>query len=598
MAEFLSPGIFIEERASSVQQIQAVSTSNFATLGWTPRGPENTATLITSLEQFFSTFGGFNKESDLAYAITGFFQNGGARAFVSRVVPDDAEKAVGSVSGFWDFEASNSGDWGNNLRVVIQGNDNYYDEATATYSRFDLIVQEQDLETLDFIDQELFEAVSLDNEDDSSYVIDLVNSQTTGSDLINVDEDSAAGIPSAFDSTEHSNESVGTGDGSQTVFSGSLSNTEVAAGTVNIKVNGTSVATDDGEGNISGAGVLGTVAYDTGDFEITFAAAPAGGSAITADYYEAGASFINVDFASGSNGTPSNIGRAEVSATALVAEKKGIYAFDDIDEFLNMGLADFSGDRDISVDLIAYAEARGDVFVILDCGEGLTPQQAVRYKRNTLNSLSEYAAIYYPRVRVSDELKDNATKVISPVGLIAGVYARTDNDKNVGKSPAGLDDGQLNGILEIERKNSKGERDLLYPAGVNPIREDSFVGRAVWGARTLAITGDFTRINARRLFIFLQKSTFNSTHDLVFENIGSELYSRIRLRMEGFLAVLFEDGYFRGDTPEQAYRVVVDESNNPPAIQNARQVIIDIYISVNEPAEFIRFRFQRQFPEN
>lgn len=599
MAELLSPGIFIEERTSQVQQITSVSTSNFATIGWTPKGPEDEATLITSLEQFFNVFGSFTKYSDLPYGMVGFFQNGGARAFITRVAPDDALEASGSVSGgSWTFNASSRGAWGNNMRVDIAGNGNFYDADTATFSRFDVTVSEESIDGEgDFLAQEFFEAVDLDDEDSSQYIVDVINHEATGSDYV-VAVENGGGVPFQLDSVEVSNESVGTGNGALQDFSGTLAQPKVAGETLQIKINGSIVAEDDGDGLIDGTGVTGTIDYETGVFNVFFVAAPAGGAAITADYYQAGASSVIVNLEGGDDGSPEAISRSQISANSLEIDNKGIFAFDKVDEFLNMGIMDFSDDRVISQDIIAYAERRKDIFVVLDPGAGKTAQQALRYKRRTLGSLSEYAAMYWPRIKIANELKEGAPKIVSQVGHVIGCYARTDIEKNVGKTPAGVDDGQINGIIELEFKTTKGDRDLVYPGALNPLREDAFVGRAVWGGKTLAITGDFTRVNARRLFIFLEKSVFNSTHDLVFENIGSQLYSKIKLRLDGFLGVLFEDGYFRGDTPEQAYRVVVDESNNPPAVANARQVITDVYIAVNEPAEFIRFRFQRQFPES
>lgn len=598
MAELLSPGIFIQERTSLVQQITSVSTSNFATIGWTPKGPVNQATLMTSLEQFFDTFGTFHKDSDLAYGMTGFFQNGGTRAYIVRVIPSDAVKASGSVSGdAWIFEADNEGAWGNLIRVIISGSPNYYNAATATYTRFDVNIATESADGEgDFVVQETFSELDLTDEDSASYIATVINALNTGSDYITVDSSSLGGIPTVFDSTEITNESIGSGNGSTHLFSTTLASTPIAEDTLKISVAGSEVAEDDGNGLISGTGVSGTIDYETGDVAIFFTAAPAGGSAITADYYQSGSASVTIDFTGGSDGTPSAIGRSQISASTLETNNEGIYAFDEVDEFLNMGLLDFSADKTISLDVIAYAERRKDVFVVLDCGESLTSQQALKYKRQNLSSLSEYAAIYWPRIKVSDELKDGVSKIISPVGHIIGCFARTDNDKNVGKTPAGVDDGQLVGIQELEFKTTKGDRDILYPIGVNALREDPNVGRAIWGGKTLAITGDFTRINARRLFIFLEKSTFNSTHDLVFENIGTQLWAKIKLRMEGFLNVLFLDGYFRGDTPESAYFVQVDESNNPPAVVNARQVRVRIGIAVNEPGEFIVFTFERTFP--
>ena len=221
----------------------------------------------------------------------------------------------------------------------------------------------------------------------------------------------------------------------------------------------------------------------------------------------------------------------------------------------------------------------------------------MRYKRNTLGSISDFAAIYWPRIKVADELKNKVTKVISPIGHIAGCWARTDIEQSVGKAPAGVADGQLQGIISLEYSNlTQGDRDILYPASVNALREDIYVGRCIWGAKTLAITGDFTRINARRLFVFLEKSTFGSTQDLVFENLGPQLYTKVKLRMEGFLYTLFVDGVLAGSTPEQAYRVICDSSNNPPAVVAASQLIVDVYVQNFSSAEFVRFRFTRIIP--
>jgi phage tail sheath protein FI len=532
--------------------------------------------------------------------MVGFFQNGGARAYVVRVVANDALNAVGDLSTCFRFTAYSKGAWGNLVRVVVAGNPNYYDAATATYSRFDVSVQEEPTDgSTDFTTKESFEALSLTDEDDPNYILTVMNAANTGSIEVTV-EKLSGGIPASLQSIHVVNESIDTGTGTTQSFTHTLAGPVVALDTLQISVAGTLMAVDDGIGNISavsGTGISGNIDYETGVMNIFFMSAPGSGQAITADYYTAPASSTYADLINGSDGTPSSIGRAQVSASSLAANKQGIYALNSIDEMLNIGLMDWSADKTISIDLITYCRNRKDCVAILDCGRGLNSQAAVRYKRNTLGSISDFAAIYWPRVKVADELKNGVSRIVSPVGFVAGCWARTDIEKNVGKTPAGVQDGQLYGIQELEFKDiHQGDRDILYPASINPLREDVYVGRCLWGGKTLAITGDFTRINARRLFIFLEKSTFGSTHDLVFENIGAQLYSKIKLRMEGFFAVLFEDGYFRGETPQQAYRIVVDESNNPPEIVNARQVIIDIYVAVNEPSEFVRFRFQRQFP--
>jgi hypothetical protein len=94
--------------------------------------------------------------------------------------------------------------------------------------------------------------------------------------------------------------------------------------------------------------------------------------------------------------------------------------------------------------------------------------------------------------------------------------------------------------------------------------------------------------------MFLEKSVFNATGWIVFENNGPGLWSRIKGQLDGFLSNLFNEGLFFGASPTDAYFVVVDETNNDAASIEAGQVIIDIGVAPNRPAEFVRFRFQQK----
>jgi hypothetical protein len=93
MAEFLAPGLFIEEIASPVQVVQSVSTSTVGAVGFTPRGPTDKATLVGSFEEYQKVFGAFTSLSFLPLTMAAFFANGGRRAYIVRVVPSDAVSA-------------------------------------------------------------------------------------------------------------------------------------------------------------------------------------------------------------------------------------------------------------------------------------------------------------------------------------------------------------------------------------------------------------------------------------------------------------------------------------------------------------------------
>jgi phage tail sheath protein FI len=100
MPEYLSPGVYVEETPSGNRPIEGVSTSTAGLVGVTERGPVNVPQLVTSVGEYTRTFGGalpIDEFSDagrahcyLPHAVEGFFLNGGKRAYVTRVLPDDA----------------------------------------------------------------------------------------------------------------------------------------------------------------------------------------------------------------------------------------------------------------------------------------------------------------------------------------------------------------------------------------------------------------------------------------------------------------------------------------------------------------------------
>ena len=123
MAEYLSPGVYVEEYDSSPRSIEGVGTSTAGFVGLAEKGPSIGApALVTSFKSFTKQFGGFLSEFThgeyryLANSVEQFFVNGGTRCFVSRVVPSDA-KAATKTAGILTVEAANEGKWGNRIQI-------------------------------------------------------------------------------------------------------------------------------------------------------------------------------------------------------------------------------------------------------------------------------------------------------------------------------------------------------------------------------------------------------------------------------------------------------------------------------------------------
>jgi phage tail sheath protein FI len=373
---------------------------------------------------------------------------------------------------------------------------------------------------------------------------------------------------------------------------------------------GTILLADDGEGNIVDTGegtavgltldptATNSVNYATGLLSLTwkFSDNPARGPAndITQDFsYSTQPTLASVGIALAGGLDGSALTRSVVSAPALSADNKGLYALNNVEEILNICIPDFETDSLVSGDLIDYCETRKDRFAVVSVPAGLNNNQAVNYKRQTLAKNSSRAAIYYPHIRIIDPLTEN--EVLHPAGgHILGLLARTDETANVSTAPAGTTRGGLAFSVGLEFKMTPAEAGITNQASVNNLVEWPYTGRVVWGARTLQIGGEFPYIQMRRLFIYLEKSVFNSTQQFVFENNGAGLQARVRLTVENFLLGLYSAGYFSGTSPAQAFFVVCDSSNNPPDKIAQGILTCDIGVAPTRPAEFIVFRFQQK----
>src|SRR5215470_4228453 len=75
----------VEVDGRSAPTLQAAETSVAAFIGLTQRGVPNRPVRLTTVAQFQARFGSYLSGGYLAYALEGFFANGGQTAYVSRV---------------------------------------------------------------------------------------------------------------------------------------------------------------------------------------------------------------------------------------------------------------------------------------------------------------------------------------------------------------------------------------------------------------------------------------------------------------------------------------------------------------------------------
>ena len=122
--ETLHPGVYVQEIPSGLRPIEGVSTSNAAFIGKAQMGPVSQAKLVTTVQEFENTYGGYLADSSLAHAVHHFFNNGGKKAYIVRVTGAGAFTADISIKDrkgakTITIRAANPGEWGNKLDIVI-----------------------------------------------------------------------------------------------------------------------------------------------------------------------------------------------------------------------------------------------------------------------------------------------------------------------------------------------------------------------------------------------------------------------------------------------------------------------------------------------
>lgn len=208
---------------------------------------------------------------------------------------------------------------------------------------------------------------------------------------------------------------------------------------------------------------------------------------------------------------------------------------------------------------------------------------ALRHQYELANT--SYATVPANWVKVYDDFSGKNVWVPSS-GSIAALMATTDAIIGPWSAPAGFNRGVLRNVLDIAFSPNQRQRDDLYKINLNPIAQFQGQGITFFGQKTLSRKPSaFDRINVRRLFLYLEKSTKQVMQYFVFE--PNTVFTRSRI--VNTLSPLFErvkaaDGIYD-------FIIICDERNNTPDVIDNNELIVDIYIKPTRTAEFITVNF-------
>lgn len=571
MAEYLSPGVYVEEYDSGAVPMQGVSTSTAGFIGLAQRGPVvGKPQLVTSFADYKRAFGGYLSEAKfgearfLPYAVEQFFINGGSRAYIMRVAAEGAAAAK-ATAGVLQIEAANPGEWGNKIRVTVEASSKAKTQVIAVNGA-DLKLKNAD----GFNQGDVVELFDGKAKAYATIVSSLDNIVTLDAPCTLNVADEKIGTPKYIKTCELTL-TVKLDDVVETYANVSLC--PEAGNFVSARARKSDLVT------IAVTEAKAPAAPKEGKDEKTPAPAKAG---VTPIELVGGAAVIAL--AGGSDGKVANV-------------SPNVYMGEDNGPGKRSGLAAFLENVDVSImaipgvtapevqaALIAHCENCKSCFAILDVPIDRKKTNDVVEFRDMYDTT--YAAMYHPWLEMFDPLAKRSA-YFPPSGAMAGIYARTDNERGVHKAPA---NEIVRGCTGLSCNYNEGEQDILNPKGVNLIRAFTGRGIRVWGARTMSSNGLWKYVNVRRLYIYIEESIKANTNWVVFEPNSEVLWGRVTRTIEMFLATCWRSGALAGSTPSEAYFVECGPTTmTQDDIDNGR-LICNIGIAAVKPAEFVIFR--------
>ena len=240
----------------------------------------------------------------------------------------------------------------------------------------------------------------------------------------------------------------------------------------------------------------------------------------------------------------------------------------------------------------ALAVARADCIAILDIDYdemASSVADAVTWRKTTININSSYSALYAPWVRINDPYND-VLLYVPPSGYVGAQFAYNDYVAQPWNAPAGFNRGLLN-ILGVQDIFTEGERDTLYEAQINPLQTFRGEGDVIWGQKTLQTKSSaLTRVNVRRLLIVIEKAMAISLRPFVFENNSEITRFRINAMLVEYLDLLSGQGAFQTEAGDKGFKVVVDTTNNNPAVIDRNELHVDVFVKPARTAEYIQLQ--------
>ncbi|APV49318.1 hypothetical protein BWI17_06260 [Betaproteobacteria bacterium GR16-43] len=254
--------------------------------------------------------------------------------------------------------------------------------------------------------------------------------------------------------------------------------------------------------------------------------------------------------------------------------------------------ADLARIAELQSAIVAYCEddRNQDLIALIDVPPGLSQGQAERWRSRFDSS---WCAAYHPwlvasrRLLGSGDDSGRRARALTPSAVAAGIVARKELARGIQFGPA---NEIAASIVDLAEKVPPGREDAFHPQGLNCfVRETD--GIHLVSARTLSRDPRWRQLSVRRLVLMLRRTLLRETQWAVFEPNGPELWRDLRIAIENLLRRLFRVGAFAGATESESFFVRVREDR---VLLDRGELVVEIGVAPAEPIEFIVLRLRRE----
>ena len=254
---------------------------------------------------------------------------------------------------------------------------------------------------------------------------------------------------------------------------------------------------------------------------------------------------------------------------------------------------------DVHLAMLRFCAARADCFAVLALPRHLREAGALAHAQAlgaALGGATEpgdagartlsFGALWHPWTVVRTPVAAAPLRAIPPDGATTGILAARAVDPGAWAAPANQ---PLAGVAALEPRLAESARAAFLGRRVNAVAPFPR-GFMTWSEETLSDDPELRGIGVRRLLILLRRLVVRDGDTYVFQPNDPGFRRLVQRQFDALLGDLFVRGAFAGATHGDGYRVVTDETVNPPWSLEQGRLIVELRVAPSRPMAFLTVR--------